>query len=82
MKNFIDLLISMVTITVCFSFMSDSLEKAEDFMSTCFIIFIIAIPLCYAYRMQNISILCVLMAICTIGTVQKLRRGRPLIEFD
>lgn len=77
-----DLMIAIITLAVCMLLMSDSLEKAEDFMSTCFIIFIVAIPVCYAYRMQNISILCVLMAICTVGTCKKLRRGRPLIEFD
>ncbi len=77
-----DLMIAIITLAVCMLLMSDSLEKAEDFMSTCFIIFMVAIPVCYAYRMQNISILCVLMVICTIGTCQKLRRGRPLIEFD
>lgn len=77
-----DLMIAIITLAVCMLLMSDSLEKAEDFMSTCFIIFMVAIPVCYACRMQNVSILCVLMAICTIGTCQKLRRGRPLIEFD
>ena len=77
-----DLMIATMTLAVCMMLMSDSIDKSEDFMSTCFIIFMVAIPVCYAYRMQNISILCVLMAICTIGTCQKLRRGRPLIEFD
>lgn len=82
MKNFIDLLISMVTITVCFSFMSDSLEKAEDFMSTCFLLLTPVVPVCYAYGIPNTYFACMFVGILAVGTCKKLRRGRPLIEFD
>lgn len=82
MKEFIDLLISMVTIIVCFSSMSDSLEKAEDFMSICFLLLTPIVPICYAYGLPNTYFACMFVVVLTVGTCKKLRRGRPLIEFD
>lgn len=82
MKEFIDFLISAVTITVCFSFMSNDLEKAEDFMSTGFLLLTPIVPIYYAYGLPNTYFACMFVGMLTVGVCKKLRRGRPLIEFE
>lgn len=78
----IDYFVAMVTITICLSSMSDSLEKAEDFMSICFLLLTPIVPICYAYGLPNTYFACMFVGMLTVGVCKKLRRGRPLIEFD
>lgn len=78
----IDYFVAMVTIIICLSSMSNSLEKAEDFMSTCFLLLTPVVPVCYAYGIPNTYFACMFVGMLTVGVCKKLRRGRPLIEFD
>jgi hypothetical protein len=77
-----DIIISFVMVIAWLSWMTDGLERAEDSMSIGFVFAAPMVPICYAYKVPNTALICIYVFIITIGVCKKLRRGRPLIEFE
>ncbi len=73
--------VSATIIAVCLFLVSDSTKKAEDFMSTAFIISAPCVPVFWACGVSSTWHLLLLMPVFMLGTCQKLKKGRPIIEL-